>query len=710
MDNGIGGRLSISRDVLSDLVDIVCESTGLSIALVEVGENRIIHIPPQSERNFPVFCKAIWSTSFGLERCQSDHVEQAQRVKKETVENCHAGLISLAIPIEIRGDRKAVLLCGQCRPSDPDLKIQAERNLESFLLEMGKVYSQEESQKLESSLRRLYMSAKAGTSDNLKELTKKLSRISNWVYWAYSELDATEAEKHEIRMHKDHALPAAKLLIHDMTEPIQRVMMAASILHEHAMEQGRKESLLTDITFLRDELEAARDILHEVHRAFGRSVKPPAMSGKPDPIDEVVLSNLLEVFCESTDLAIGLFESTEPSRKLFTQLARSKFTPYCCAIQETEEGRKRCDQNHVGRAKCLSKEGLSLCYAGLWEYGIPIQVGSRSVATLLCGQRRLKELAEEGERWRDMTLSGLTLSHAEEGESVFAARLRNAYHQVELVEGDYPHLERLGKLARLSEWMYAIHEQLTGSTTEKNQIIADYRKIVDEEEQLHHDICSLLLQAVFDVFAQLQHSISKSPTTIAMASKQYSEEILDILEGARHRLWYSMPAQFLWRETQRKHVNLLELLDRCVASLSATANWKNVSFEFTARKSVSIHGNYYELFIAFWNILQNAVKYSHWGFHRPRGMKVLIGMEVASGTCQIWVQNFGIGILAHEDGRIYAAGERGELAKRERPHGLGRGLQEAKEMFEKNGCNLSHRSTKASDSRYLTTFYIDVPL
>lgn len=715
MCNEIVPSIRIPRDILDNLVNVICENTNLSIGLVERGVKPKTIIPPESRSNFTDLCRTIWETEYGKQKCEDDHIKRAEQVNEEAPTVCHAGLINLAIPIEIAGGIKAVLLCGQRRPKDTGLKAEAKSNFEEFISGMSKNAPNEWSSEYEQHIRDVYNSTEMGSVEDLRRLTEELSTISSWIYWAHEELTNVNKEKVEVKKAIDDALQAAKFLVHDMAEPLQRLIDICSLLYHHASSSiSPKKSLRNEVKLVKNEIEGAKNSLKNVHQRFSYEVRPPEkkqFSKAVRPISVQVLGKLLDVFCKSSELAIGLFERTGVCRTIMTEVAKKNFTSYCKTIWSFEKGKQKCDTDHAKRAKSIDAERLSLCHAGLHNYGIPIRFEGKTVACLLCGQWRVVDSIEKAEENHETMISALCQQITEQRKDKLTDTLRKQYESVDVKSGEFPHLQKFRNLASLYGWMYSAHEEFIKSLDERNKTIDEFQSIIDEEKLLYHDIVQLEIQALMDVFASLQHTVREFPLSIESEVNDKTGDMLDILDGAKHRLWFSKAAQFAWKKSQTTRIDLVEVMERCITELNASARRKSVVFQFNQKPvgGIPLIGNYYQMYIALWNILHNAVKYSHRGFHRLRGIEVCIWVTTENSKFRICVENFGVGILEHESKSIYLPGKRGEIAKRERPHGAGRGLYEALTMLSKNKCILSHVSKEVSKGRYLTKFSIDVP-
>jgi signal transduction histidine kinase len=111
---GMISDIKIDSNVATALLELYSEATDYPIGLYE--GQRVI-VPERSFRRFRGYCQKLHS--LGLRRqCDADHKRRGARAAKEGFEMCYAGLLNYTLPIRVRGQVRATLLCGQVRLKD----------------------------------------------------------------------------------------------------------------------------------------------------------------------------------------------------------------------------------------------------------------------------------------------------------------------------------------------------------------------------------------------------------------------------------------------------------------------------------------------------------------------------------------------------------------------------------------------------------------
>lgn len=100
------------------------------------------------------------------------------------------------------------------------------------------------------------------------------------------------------------------------------------------------------------------------------------------------------------------------------------------------------------------------------------------------------------------------------------------------------------------------------------------------------------------------------------------------------------------------------------------------------------------------NFLSNAIRYSH------QGGKIEIKMTLRGMTIEYAVKDFGIGIPASVQNRVFGKFFRADNAKKEVPEGIGLGLSFTKSLVESWGGQVWFESKEGEGS----TFYVTIPI
>lgn len=152
----------------------------------------------------------------------------------------------------------------------------------------------------------------------------------------------------------------------------------------------------------------------------------------------------------------------------------------------------------------------------------------------------------------------------------------------------------------------------------------------------------------------------------------------------------------------RQPVNLVKLLNDCIASLLPVADSHNQKINFVVESEIQpIRADLLLLTQALTNILDNALAYS------PYGLEVSVNLKRDVGHYIIAVHNFGSPISEFDHDKLFTKFYRGVTAARLRPAGSGLGLFIAKMAIESNGGSIWFESPTSDGEG--ATFYISFP-
>lgn len=161
----------IEEKTLDEIREIFHKATGLVISLCDIGETGAIDFYPEGERS--EFCKIIQSTDEGIKRCvesDSTAIKKASKKQEPEIYVCHAGLINVAMSLEIAGKRTGSVITGQLlseRPSENRFKEIKER-----VKELGLNTTK---------LKKAYMKIKVFPEDKLALAVRLISLISSYI-------------------------------------------------------------------------------------------------------------------------------------------------------------------------------------------------------------------------------------------------------------------------------------------------------------------------------------------------------------------------------------------------------------------------------------------------------------------------------------------------------------------------------------------------
>ena len=147
-------------------------------------------------------------------------------------------------------------------------------------------------------------------------------------------------------------------------------------------------------------------------------------------------------------------------------------------------------------------------------------------------------------------------------------------------------------------------------------------------------------------------------------------------------------------------LNLRDLVGENVKRLSPLARERGIELEFNARESVELTGDSMKLTQVFYNLIDNAVKYT------PRGGNVMVDMTRQGKNAIVRVSDNGIGIPEEDQLHIFDRFYRVDKARSRETGGTGLGLSIVKQIL------LMHHGSIGVTSREGegTTFTVEIPI
>ena len=156
---------------------------------------------------------------------------------------------------------------------------------------------------------------------------------------------------------------------------------------------------------------------------------------------------------------------------------------------------------------------------------------------------------------------------------------------------------------------------------------------------------------------------------------------------------YDMP-----RETKYEPIDINELVKSIVEKNKSLAGFKKIKIEAMIETGVMISGNKIELSRVFYNILDNAIKYT------PHSGKILISDKISSNNQTLTISDNGAGIPKEIIAKIFDPFFRGDISRS--TEGAGLGLTLSKKIIE------NHKGTILikSQENIGTDVIISIPL
>lgn len=146
----------------------------------------------------------------------------------------------------------------------------------------------------------------------------------------------------------------------------------------------------------------------------------------------------------------------------------------------------------------------------------------------------------------------------------------------------------------------------------------------------------------------------------------------------------------------KEEIPLDILLEDLLIDFEERAEEATITLEFEHlevsdnQKAFNIIGNYTLLYQAFFNVVDNAIKYS------DKGGRVKLVLESKQTNICVRVSDTGRGIKDNEKGHIFEPFYRGEDFGRNKAEGIGMGLSFAKKVFDLHRANIKIEDNEPS--------------
>ena len=147
-------------------------------------------------------------------------------------------------------------------------------------------------------------------------------------------------------------------------------------------------------------------------------------------------------------------------------------------------------------------------------------------------------------------------------------------------------------------------------------------------------------------------------------------------------------------------LSLRDLISDNVRRLSPLARERGIELQFTGRENVEIVGDHMKLTQVFYNLIDNAIKYT------PRGGSVHVELAKQGKTAVVRVADNGIGIPEEDQLHIFDRFYRVDKARSRETGGTGLGLSIVKQIVLLHDGNISVSSKENEGS----TFTVELPL
>ena len=231
------------------------------------------------------------------------------------------------------------------------------------------------------------------------------------------------------------------------------------------------------------------------------------------------------------------------------------------------------------------------------------------------------------------------------------------------------HLKRFGKGHLDLSIPLKGNDELSELSGAFNKMSTQVRSLMESKKQLLSDVSHELRSPLTRQKLAIEMLASNHYKESIREDNQEMEELIEVLlDSAR------LDAGGLYR---RQHFNFCDLLQEIKGLL------KGENILFTERAKPQVNGDFYWLKVAFLNIIRNALKYSQ---HSDKPV------EISIDAATVQVKDYGIGIPAAEQEKIFDAFYRVDKSRQKKTGGLGLGLHIAHKVFQAHNWELALRS------------------
>ncbi|HXZ03521.1 MAG TPA: ATP-binding protein, partial [Ktedonobacteraceae bacterium] len=171
---------------------------------------------------------------------------------------------------------------------------------------------------------------------------------------------------------------------------------------------------------------------------------------------------------------------------------------------------------------------------------------------------------------------------------------------------------------------------------------------------------------------------------------ELTEDLLDVTRLQAGRL-----------QLRFEPTDLVALVQRTVKRFSVTTERHKIAVE-TAEENIVVTVDPRRIEQVVSNLISNAIKYSPAGGN----IEITVLADTHAGTALLCVRDYGIGIPAYQQGRIFSRFMRAENANAHNIGGTGLGLYLCRELVERHNGRIWFESVEEQGS----TFYVSLPL
>jgi signal transduction histidine kinase len=393
-------------------------------------------------------------------------------------------------------------------------------------------------------------------------------------------------------------------------------------------------------------------------------------------------------FCSSyTKCAIGIYELDNNKNEIIEWLPTPYFEPFCKKVQSNPLGKELCHQDHLNRARTIFKNKkplLTLCHAGVYNQGVPINIGSEIKNVILYGQMLIKgsNFLAEGQKRLDEFINHMQSDEDNELE------LRILYDEIKVLSNE--ELTTLNSQISLLEKLY--YEM-------SNKELEIYLHTEDIVHELQTRLQPVLAQA-----ETLSNFVEGKDLTYQNVVNLGTILFKNVL-AMRNLIWTldTFTPPYIFEEHSLRH-----LVEEAFFIYQGEANKKFIKLKNKIKEPSSFEMSKVHLQLAMNNLVHNAIKYSYRGLNNAERYIDVVG-EIDKNTYRLSIANYGVGILEEEYDKIFTPGYKSQLTRNEHRSGAGLGLKIVKDIIKKHNGNISVKSIPLDGRAYMTTFTVELP-
>lgn len=413
--------------------------------------------------------------------------------------------------------------------------------------------------------------------------------------------------------------------------------------------------------------------------------------------EEERIRTFLDIFAEASGLPIGIYEKQDGQCVgIFSKHNPTLYEEHCRFIQGLPGGREMCIVDEKRRARMARENctaGLTMCHAGIYNYAAPVALDDEVKAVILYGELRLAEASHEAKSMEKHLEAVAALGlDADQAATLEQLRAKTKLYS----EDGFAHLQTT--LPGVAEWLYRIFsdeekarhhiEKITHEIQTRIQGILNAENLLIEFDELKkHD----LKRGIHEIISSAE-ALATVVNNLGKFQREYRfrKQRLESLFVEAKRIYLA--------EAKRKHIDI------------------KINFSSVSGRDAQVELSREHLQLAVNNLMHNAIKYSFRGAPGRDRFVQVSGRQEGDGYA-IMIENYGVGILAHEinDDLIFAENYQGKLTDGEYRTGSGKGLFFVRQVLHEHhgtidvSCEQMSQERSPEGQPHLVRFTVKLP-